>query len=282
MKQLKLNNGIEIPILGFGVFQINDPKQCEEAVLHALKTGYRLIDTAAVYGNEEAVGKAVKKSGIPREEIFITTKLWVQSNGYEGTLKAFNNSLKRLDMDYIDLYLIHQPFGDVYGEWRAMEELYEQGKVRAIGVSNFTMDRLIDLMINNKIKPAINQIEINPFHQQHFAHDYMNEKGIQTESWAPFAEGKNGLFQHPVLSKIAEDHQRSVTQVVLRWLIQRDIVVIPKSVHPMRIEENFNVFNFELTEQEMSTINELDTIQSQFFSHQDPVQVERISGFKID
>ncbi|SEN28674.1 aldo/keto reductase [Paenibacillus sp. OV219] len=237
MKKVTLNNGIEMPILGFGVFQIRDDNECEQSVYDAIMAGYRLIDTAASYLNEEAVGRAIKRSGVAREELFITTKLWVQDTGYEPTKKAFENSLNRLQLDYLDLYLIHQPYGDVYGSWRAMEELYREGKIRAIGVSNFHEDRLIDLMLHNEVAPAVNQVETHPFHQQIENSKFMKENHVQIESWAPFAEGKNNLFQNEILAAIAEKHNKSVAQVVLRWLTQRDVVVIPKSVRKDRIME---------------------------------------------
>lgn len=234
MQKVISNNGVEMPVLGFGVFQIADQSQCEQSVYDAITSGYRLIDTAASYLNEEAVGKAIKRSGIAREELFITTKLWVQDTGYERTKKAFENSLNRLQLDYLDLYLIHQPFGDVYGSWRAMEELYREGKVRAIGVSNFHMDRLIDLIIHNEVVPAVNQVETHPFNQQIESEKFMKENQVQIESWAPFAEGKNNLFQNELLVSIAEKYNKSVAQVVLRWLTQREVVVIPKSVRKRR------------------------------------------------
>ena len=236
MKYVTLNNGVKMPILGFGVFQIEDAKECEEAVYNALKTGYRLIDTAAAYKNEEVVGRAIKRSGIPREEIFVTTKLWVSDVNYEKAKLAFETSLKKLDLEYIDLYLIHQPFNDVYGAWRAMTELYKEGKIKAIGVSNFYPDRLLDFIMNNEVVPAVNQVETHPFNQQIKANEIMKEYGVQIESWGPFAEGKNGIFTNEILSEIGKKYNKSVAQVVLRWLIQRDVVVIPKSVRKERIE----------------------------------------------
>src|SRR5512141_2844018 len=223
MQNVKLNNGVEIPILGFGVFQITDSSKCERSVIEAIQTGYSHIDTAASYQNEEAVGRGIKHSGVAREKLFITTKLWIQSTGYENTLKAFERSLKRLQLDYVDLYLIHQPFGDVYGEWRAMEELYQQGKIKAIGVSNFQPDRIMDLIIHNKIAPAVNQIEVNPFQQQIETQKFLQENSVQVEAWAPFAEGRNNIFQNEFLLSIAAKHQKSVAQVILRWLLQRGI-----------------------------------------------------------
>lgn len=280
MKTIILNNGIEMPILGFGVFQVNDLGECERSVLDALQTGYRLIDTAASYENEEAVGHAIKKSGIPREEIFLTTKLWIQSNG-NTTRDAFERSLNRLQVSYIDLYLIHQPFGDVYGEWRSMEELYREGKIRAIGVSNFHPDRLIDLVIHNEVVPAVNQIETHPFHQQIEAHKFLLENNIQMESWGPFAEGKNNIFHNELLGVIAAKHNKSIAQVVLRWLTQRGVIAIPKSVRRERMEENFNIFDFELSQEEMESIKSLDTAASSFFDHRDPAMVKWLGERKL-
>jgi 2,5-diketo-D-gluconate reductase A len=282
MKKVVLNNGVEMPILGFGVYQIEDPNQCEQAVLDALMAGYRLIDTAAAYMNEEAVGKAIKRSGIPREEIFITTKLWIQDAGYENAKKAFAKSLDRLQVDYIDLYLIHQPYGDVYGSWHAMEELYREGKIKAIGVSNFHADRLVDLMDHNEIVPAVNQVETHPFCQQLESHKLMKENNVQIMSWGPFAEGKNNMFQNEVLVTIAKKYNKSVAQVILRWLTQKDIVAIPKSVHKERIIENFNIFDFELNLEDMEKIATLDTKDSVFFSHRDPSFVRWIGNVKYD
>lgn len=276
METVKLNNGIEMPLLGFGVFQITDNKEAEKAVLTALDAGYRLIDTASSYGNEEAVGRAIKQSGITRSDIFVTTKLWVQDTGYEATKRAINESLKKLQLDYLDLYLIHQPYGDVYGSWRAMEEAYESGMIRAIGVSNFEPDRIWDLALYNRVRPAVNQIEINPWMQQQDAVKFLQDKAIQPEAWAPFAEGKNQIFSNPLLQEIGLSHHKSVGQVILRWLIQRNIVVIPKSVHRERIVENSNIFDFTLTDQEMTKFNRLDKRQSQFFDHRNPSAVESI------
>ncbi|MEF3353281.1 aldo/keto reductase [Paenibacillus sp. GYB006] len=282
MQKVTLNNGVEMPILGFGVFQIADPKECEQSVYDAITAGYRLIDTAASYGNEESVGRAIKRSGVAREDLFITTKLWVQDTGYERTKKAFEKSLERLQLDYLDLYLIHQPFGDVYGSWRAMEELYSEGKVRAIGVSNFQPDRLIDLIIHNDVTPAVNQVETHPFNQQMVSAKFMKENNVQIQSWGPFAEGKNNLFQNEILLSIAEKYNKSVAQVVLRWLTQREVVVIPKSVHKERMVENFNIFDFKLNEEDMELITTLDTKQSLFFSHNDPEMVKWIGTRKLD
>ena len=282
MQKVKLNNGIEIPILGFGVFQITDAEECERSVIDAIQTGYRHIDTAASYLNEEAVGKAIKRSKITREELFITTKLWIQRNGYEGTLKAFENSLKRLQLDYLDLYLIHQPFGDVYGEWRAMEELYQQGKVRAIGVSNFHPDRIMDLMIHNKITPAVNQIEVNPFQQQTDAQKFLLENNVQVEAWAPFAEGKNNIFNNELLLSSATKYNKSVAQIILRWLTQREIIALAKSVRKERMMENISVFDFELSTEEMIAITTLDAKTSSFFDHRDPDMVKWLGNRKLD
>ena len=263
-----------MPILGFGVFQVTYLAECERSVLDAIDSGYRLIDTAQSYGNEEAVGEAIRKSGVPREELFITTKLWIQSNGYEGTRKAFDVSLKKLQLEYLDLYLIHQPYGDIYGEWRAMEELYKEGKVRAIGVSNFHPDRLMDLIVHNEIIPAVNQIETHPFHQQLDAHNFLVENKVQIESWGPFAEGKNDNFSNEILQAIGDKYNKSIAQVVLRWLTQRGVVAIPKSVKKERMKENINIFDFELTTQDMEAIKTLDTKESSFFDHRDPAMVK--------
>ena len=280
MQTVTLNNGVTMPILGFGVFQIA-PDQTERAVADALAAGYRMIDTAAAYGNEEAVGRALAASGVPREELFVTTKLWVQDTGEENTERAFETSLAKLGLDHLDLYLIHQPYGDVHGSWRAMEKLNRAGRVRAIGVSNFHPDRLVDLADRNEITPAVNQIETHPFHQRTADQELMRERGVQIESWGGFAEGKNNLFTHPVLSGIAEQHGRSVAQVVLRWLVQREVVAIPKSVRADRMKENIDVFDFELTDDQMAAVATLDTGASLFFDHRDPVQVSRIGNARI-
>ncbi|MEK4452087.1 aldo/keto reductase [Paenibacillus sp. FSL L8-0506] len=282
MQKVILNNGVEMPILGFGVFQIQDEAECEQAVYDAIMSGYRLIDTAASYLNEEAVGRAIKRSGVPREDLFITTKLWVQDTGYERTKEAFEKSPSRLQLDYLDLYLIHQPFGDVHGSWRALEELYREGKIRAIGVSNFQNDRLIDLIIHNEVTPAVNQVETHPFCQQIESAAFMKENNVQIESWGPFAEGKNNMFQNEVLVSIARKYNKSVAQVVLRWLTQRGVVVIPKSVRKERIIENFNIFDFELNSEDIEQIALLDTKESLFFSHRDPVMVKALSTRKLD
>jgi len=282
MQTVTLNNGVKMPMLGFGVFQVKDLAECERSVVDAIETGYRLIDTAQSYENEEAVGKAIKRSGVPRDQLFITTKLWIQSNGYEGAKKAFEQSLKKLQLDYLDLYLIHQPYGDVYGEWRAMQELYKAGRVRAIGVSNFHPDRLIDLIIHNEIRPAINQIETHPFHQQLDAQKFLQENNVQIESWGPFAEGKNNLFHNELLAGIASKHNKSIAQVVIRWLSQRGVIAIPKSVRKERMAENLDVFDFELGAEEMESIKTLDTNASSFFDHRDPAMVKWLGERKID
>jgi len=281
MHKVKLNNGVEMPILGFGVFQVNDLAECERSVVDAISVGYRLIDTAASYQNEEAVGKAIKNSGIPRKDMFITTKLWIQSDGYEGTKKAFENSLKKLQVDYLDLYLIHQPYGDVYGEWRAMQELYKAGKVRAIGVSNFHPDRLIDLMVHNEIVPAVNQVETHPFNQQMEMQQFLQENNVQIESWGPFAEGKHNIFQNELLASIGEKHNKTIAQVILRWLTQRGVVAIPKSVRKERMQENFNSLDFELSAEDMEAIKALDTNTSAFFDHRDPKMVKWLGERKL-
>lgn len=259
MDYVTLNNGVKMPKLGFGVFQIPDLVESEKIVTEALKAGYRLIDTALGYLNEEAVGKAIAKSGIPREEIFVTTKLWLQDAGYEATKKAFQRQLDKLGLDYLDLYLIHVPFNDYYGSWRAMEELYKEGKIRAIGVSNFSEDRLVDLIVNNEIKPAINQIEIHPLRQQRRALEVMEEYGVQPEAWAPFAEGNGNIFQNEILKEIAEKYGKSPAQVILCWQLQRDTVVIPKSANVDRMKQNIDVFDFELSQEDMDEIKLLET-----------------------
>ena len=282
MQTVTLNNGVEIPILGFGVFQIRDASECERSVVEAIQTGYSHIDTAASYMNEEAVGRGIQQSGVPREKLFITTKLWIQRHGYEGTLKAFENSLKRLQLDYLDLYLIHQPFGDVYGEWRAMEALYQQGKVRAIGVSNFQPDRIMDLMIHNEITPAVNQIEVNPFHQQIEAQKFLQDHGVQVEAWAPFAEGRNNIFQNETLLALAAKYNNSAAQVILRWLVQRGIIALAKTTSKARMVENISVFDFELDAQDMAAMTTLDTKTSSFFDHRNPDMVKWLGERTLD
>lgn len=280
MKNVVLNNGVEMPVLGYGVFQIEDQDECERSVLDALETGYRLIDTAASYGNEEAVGRAIRRSGIPREEIFVTTKLWLADAGEEKTKAAFERSMQKLQLDYLDLYLIHQPYGDVYGAWRDMEKLYREGRIKAIGVSNFHPDRVMDFIVNQEVVPAVNQIETHPFHQQIETQQFLRENNIQIESWGPFAEGKNNIFNNELLLSIAGKYGKSVAQVILRWLTQREIVVIPKSVRKERMAENFNIFDFELTEEDMKQIVALDTKQSLFFDHRDPAMVKFLGTAK--
>lgn len=282
MKQIKLNNGIEMPILGFGVFQIPDEKECEKAVTHALEVGYRLIDTAASYMNERAVGRAIKASGIPRNELFITTKVWFQDAGGEATPRAFEKSLEKLGLDYLDLYLIHQPFGDYYGAWRAMEDLYAEGSVRAIGVSNFYPDRLVDLILHSEIKPAVNQIETHPFFQRADYQEKLISLDVQIESWGPFAEGKNEIFSNATLAEIASRHKKSIAQVILRWLVQRNVIVIPKSVRADRIRENFEIFDFVLTPEDMEKIKGLDTSATLFFDHRTAEAVEWFGSRRLD
>lgn len=281
METVTLANGVKMPIMGFGVFQVPEAAVCEQAVSDALTVGYRLIDTAAAYFNEEAVGKAIAKSGIAREELFITTKLWIQDAGYESAKKAFEVSLNELGLDYIDLYLIHQPMNDYYGAWRAMEELYEEGKIRAIGVCNFYPDRLTDLCMNARIAPMVNQVEIHPFFAQTKAIENMEAFHVVPEAWGPFAEGKFGIFTHPVLTEIGKKYGKSAAQVALRWNMQRGVVVIPKSVHKERMEENFNVFDFALTEDEMKAIGELDHGHSEIIDHGSAETAKFLNGWKI-
>ena len=275
MEYVTLNNGVKMPILGYGVYQVT-PEECECCVLDAINVGYRSIDTAQAYANEEGVGSAIVKCGVPREELFITTKVWVSNAGYEAAKVSIDESLKKLCTDYIDLLLIHQPFGDYYGTYRAMEEACKDGKVRTIGVSNFYPDRFVDIAHFAKIKPAVNQVETHVFQQQKQAKEYMKKYGTQIESWGPFAEGKNGLFTNPTLAEIGVAHGKSVAQVALRFLIQNGVVVIPKSTHKERMEENFNVFDFALTDEDMERIEALDGGESLFFSHYDPKTVEWI------
>ncbi|MCB1775916.1 MAG: aldo/keto reductase [Candidatus Competibacteraceae bacterium] len=281
MQTLILNNGVEMPIFGFGVYQIADLKECERSVSQALETGYRLLDTAAAYMNEEAVGRAIKNSGIAREDIFVTTKLWIQDAGYNSAKQAFEKSLSKLGLDYLDLYLIHQPYGDVYGAWRAMEELCREGRIRAIGISNFQPDRVMDFIVHHEMIPAVNQIETHPFCQQIETSQFLQDNQVQVQSWGPFAEGKNGIFQNALLRSIGEKHGKSIAQVILRWLIQRNIAVIPKSVNKERIVENFQVFDFELSAEEMESIKTLDQNTSSFLDHRDPATVKWLSNAKI-
>lgn len=282
MEFVALNNGVKMPILGFGVFQIPDPELCEKTVIEAINVGYRLIDTAASYMNESAVGNAIKNCGVERSDLFITSKLWVQDHGYENTKVAFERSLNKLQLDYLDLYLIHQPYGDVFGSWRAMEELYEAGKIRAIGVSNFLPYKLLDLMLFNKIPPAVNQIETHPFNQQIEAATFLNEHKVQVESWAPFAEGKNDIFNNELLASLASKYNKSIAQIILRWMIQRNIVVIPKTITKERMVENFNVFDFNISFDDMELIKTLDTNTSLFFDHRNPEIIKWMASRKIE
>ncbi|TVY09080.1 aldo/keto reductase [Paenibacillus cremeus] len=278
MRYVELNNGVKMPILGYGVFQIPDHEQCERCVLDAIEVGYRLIDTAQGYGNEAAVGKAIRKCGVPREELFITTKIWISTYGYENAKKSIEGSLERLQLDYIDLLLIHQPFNDYYGTYRAMEELYKEGKLRAIGVSNFYPDRLIDLIKFNEVVPAVNQVETHVFNQQVKAREIMKKYGVQIQAWAPFAEGKNNLFSNETLNAIGDKYNKSSAQVALRYLIQIGVSVIPKTVNKERMKQNIEVFDFELTTEDMDAIAALDRRETLFFSHYDPEQVERLTS----
>lgn len=277
MEYVSLNNGVKMPKLGYGVYQVNN-EECERCVLVAISVGYRSIDTAQAYGNEEAVGNAIKKCGVPREELFITTKVWITNGGYEKAKESIKQSLKNLQTDYIDLVLIHQPFNDYYGTYRAMEEAYKEGKIRAIGISNFYPDRMVDFCKFVEIKPAINQVETHVFQQQKAAHDYMVKYGVQHESWGPFAEGRKDFFTNPVLCEIGKKYGKSSAQVALRFLLQSDVVVIPKSTHKNRMEENFDVFDFTLSEGDMNAVRALDEETSLFFSHYDPAVVETLTG----
>jgi 2,5-diketo-D-gluconate reductase A len=277
-----LNNGVQMPIVGFGVFQVPDPAECERSVREAIDVGYRLLDTAASYRNEESVGAGIRASGIDRAQIFVTTKLWVEDASYDGAKAAFERSVNKLQLDYLDLYLIHQPYGDVYGAWRAMEELHRAGRIRAIGISNFYPDRVVDFVLHNEITPAVNQIEIHPFHQQTDAQALLQENNIQAEAWGPFAEGKNGLFQNEVLQSVGRKHGKSIAQVVLRWLIQRGIIAIPKSVRKERMAENFAIFDFELDADDLAAIATLDQKTSSFFDHRDPAMVKWLGRRKIE
>ncbi|TDO22495.1 aldo/keto reductase [Pedobacter duraquae] len=282
MENIKLNNGVEMPILGFGVFQIPDAAECERSVIDAIASGYRLLDTAASYQNEAAVGKGIKNSGVSRAELFVTTKLWIQDTGYEKTKAAFAKSLEKLQLDYLDLYLIHQPYGDIFGSWRAMQELYHEGKVKAIGVANFQPDRVTDLIINSGFTPAVNQIETHPFHQQIENQQFLKDNNVQIQSWGPFAEGKNEIFENEVLKSIGDKYGKTVAQVILRWLTERGIVAIPKSVRKERMVENFNIFDFQLSSDDLEAIKQLDTKESLFFDHRNPEMVKWLSERKLD
>ena len=278
---IKLNNGVEMPTLGFGVFQVPDLSQAEKAVSEALETGYRLIDTAAAYQNEEAVGKAIKNSSVNREDIFVTSKLWVSDFSYEGAKRGIDNSLEKLGLDYMDLYLLHQPYGDTMGAWRALQEAYKAGKIRAIGVSNFYADQLKNLELTMPVKPVLNQIEVNPWYQQDNEVKFAQGEDIRVEAWAPFAEGKHDIFNNEVLKAIAEKYNKATGQVILRWLLQRGITVIPKSVHQNRMAENIDVFDFELSDDDMKKIAALDKNESQFIDHRDPITIEQIFGSSL-
>lgn len=280
MKTVQVNNGVEIPILGFGVFQI-PAEETEQAVINAIKAGYRHIDTAQAYMNETEVGLGIKNSGVAREELFITTKIWIENVSYNGVMNSFQGSLNRLGLDYVDLLLIHQPYNDVYGAWRAMEELQKEGKIRAIGISNFAVDRAVDLSLFNEVTPAINQIEINPFNQQTEAIAALKTEGICPEAWAPFAEGKNGIFQNEILSEIGKKYNKSVAQVIVRWLVEQEIVVLAKSTNPERMKENIDVFDFSLTDEDKAAIATLNVGESQFFSHADPNMIKMLAGTKL-
>ncbi|WP_346928882.1 aldo/keto reductase [Clostridium sp.] len=280
MEYITLNNGVKMPILGYGVYQIENLKECERCVLDAIEIGYRSIDTAQTYGNEEAVGRAIKKCNVPREELFITTKVWISNAGYEKAKASIEKSLKKLQLEYLDLVLIHQPFNDYYGTYKAMEEMYKRGKIRAIGVSNFYPDRLIDLIKFNEVVPAINQVETHPFNQQVKAKEIMDKYGVQIESWAPFAEGQNNIFTNKTLKKVGNRYNKSTAQVALRYLIQRGVIVIPKTVHKERMIQNFDIFDFKLKEDDMNKIAKLDKGKSAFFSHSDPAVVELFAGLE--
>lgn len=281
MEKIQLYNGIDMPALGFGVFQITNQEQCENSVLKALQTGYRLIDTAACYDNEKAVGNAIQKSGIPRNEIFLVSKVWIQDAGYEKTIASFEKTLKNLQTDYLDLYLIHMPLGDYHGSWRAMEELYKLGKVRAIGVSNFQLDRLYDLILTHDIKPMVNQVELHPFTQQRKLRHFMNEQQIQPMAWAPFAEGKNDIFNNETLKTIGNQHSKTSAQTILRWLTQNKIVAIPKSIHEERIKENYAIQDFSLDEEEIKKIEQLDTKQSLILDITSEEEVVRLHNIRF-
>lgn len=280
METVTLNNGVKMPKAGFGVFQVKDQEECTRSVLDAIDAGYRLIDTAQSYGNEEAVGKAIAQTSVPREELFLTTKVWISNYGYEKAKQSVLDSLEKMGLDYIDLVLLHQPFKDYYGAYRALEDLYKEGKIRAIGVSNFYPDRLVDLCLDAEIVPAVNQIEVNVFHQQSEAQKWNEKYGVQVEAWAPFAEGRNNMFSNPVLQEIGDQYHKSIAQVILRWLVQRNIVPLAKSVKKERMEQNIDIFDFELSGEDMKKIEALDEKTSSFFSHYDPATVEMICGLK--
>jgi 2,5-diketo-D-gluconate reductase A len=278
MEYVTLNNGIKMPAVGFGVFQISEKEECVRAVLDAIDVGYRLIDTAQSYGNEEAVGEAIVKSSVPREELFITTKVWINNSGYEKAKASIEASLNKMQLDYLDLVLIHQPLNDYYGTYRAMQDLYKEEKIKAIGVSNFYPDRLVDLALFNEVTPAVNQIEVNPFHQQIEAQKFNQKYGVQLEAWAPFAKGKNGMFTNPDLKTIGDNYGKSVAQVILRWLVQREIVPLAKTVNKERMLQNIDIFNFELSEEDMNKISYLDKKESSFFNHQEASSVEMLAS----
>lgn len=280
MDYITLNNGVKMPQVGFGVFQIKDKEECVRVILDAIDAGYRLIDTAQSYGNEEAVGEAIKKTTVPREELFITTKVWISNYGSENAKASIEDSLNKMQLDYLDLVLLHQPFKDYYGAYRALVDLYKEGKIKAIGVSNFYPDRLVDLCLDMDVIPAVNQVEVNPFHQQNLALEYNQKYSVQLEAWAPFAEGKNGIFENKILSNIGKKYNKSIGQVILRWLVQRGIVPLAKTVRKERMEENINIFDFELSQEDMNIIAQMNKDKSSFFSHYDPKTVEMICGLK--
>lgn len=278
MDYVTLNNGLKMPAAGFGVFQIQDKEECIKVVLDAIDAGYRLIDTAQSYGNEEAVGEAIAKSSVPREELFITTKVWISNGGYEKAKASIEESLKKMQLDYLDLVLIHQPLNDYYGTYRAMEDLYKEGKLKAIGVSNFYPDRLVDITLFNEVAPAINQVEVNPFNQQIEAQEVNAKYGVQLQAWAPFAEGRNGMFTNPTLQAIGDKYGKSIGQVILRWLVQRGIVPLAKTVRKERMLENINIFDFELSQEDMAEIAKMDKKESSFFNHQEAASIERLAS----
>lgn len=280
MDYITLNNGVKMPQVGFGVFQIKDKEECVRVILDAIDAGYRLIDTAQSYGNEEAVGEAIKETAVPREELFITTKVWISNYGFENAKASIEDSLNKMQLDYLDLVLLHQPFKDYYGAYRALVDLYKEGKIKAIGVSNFYPDRLVDLCLDMDVIPAVNQVEVNPFHQQNLALEYNQKYSVQLEAWAPFAEGKNGIFENKILSDIGKKYNKSIGQVILRWLVQRGIVPLAKTVRKERMEENINIFDFELSQEDMNIIAQMNKDKSSFFSHYDPKTVEMICGLK--